>query len=132
MLKNHWFNFFFNLCLDLHPYHLLLAHLLKLFDLRDPNLHIVLFGKQALYHIVLKRILVDDDNILWAGWDSIPVYRETKFFNWFFILDIFFSVQSLGLKLFCLAAFSAGILKESHPWKHYSPVSFCNEPKHHQ
>ena len=36
-------------------------------------------------------------------------------FNWDFIVLIFFSVQSFGFKLFCFAAFSAGIPNESQP-----------------
>ena len=33
----------------------------------------------------------------------------------FYCLEMFFSVQDFGSKLFCLAAFSAGIPNESHP-----------------
>ena len=35
--------------------------------------------------------------------------------NWDFMVLMLFSVQSFGFKLYCFAAFSAGIPKESHP-----------------
>ena len=35
--------------------------------------------------------------------------------SWVFIVEIFFSVHTFGSRLFSLAAFSAGIPKESHP-----------------